>query len=102
MVDLKMARAAFERARDTDNDGALHDALDVLGALIEEAEVARSRPQSADEIADMIADWVGRSVTTADRDLALAIIARLNRDADPATPATYRDPTYGWHLDEMA
>ncbi len=31
----------------------------------------------ADEIADMIADWFGRSVIDADHDLALAILARL-------------------------
>jgi len=31
----------------------------------------------ADEIADMIADWHGRSVDDTDHDLALAILARL-------------------------
>lgn len=52
-----------------------------------------------EEIADMIADWFGRSVIDADRDLAAQIITRLTSpDKQPA----YRDPAYGWHRDELA
>lgn len=52
-----------------------------------------------DEIADMIADWYGRSVIDADRDLAQQIIDRVRGD-DAATE--HREPTYGWRIDERA
>jgi hypothetical protein len=52
-----------------------------------------------DEIAEMIADWFGRSVIDADRDLADQILAKLGPEKPPVK---HRDPTYGWRTDELA
>jgi hypothetical protein len=51
------------------------------------------------EIAEMIADWWGRSATEADCDLAQQIIDRIQCDDDSTR---HRDPTYGWQTDSRA
>ena len=50
------------------------------------------------DIADLIADMFGRSVIEADRELANSILRRVKY----GPPRQYRDPTYGWKLDERA
>lgn len=55
--------------------------------------------QLRDDVAEMIADWWGRSVIEPDRELAQQIIDRvLGAAADKPT----REPTYGWRPDERA
>lgn len=53
-----------------------------------------------DEIAEMTADWWGRGVIDADRDLAQQILDRLC--GDDGGRARTRNPTYGWRTDERA
>lgn len=50
-------------------------------------------------VAEMIADWFGRSVIETDYELAYTIMDWL--DEKRGEPA-HRDPTYGWNTDDRA
>lgn len=59
--------------------------------------IGRYLDQIAGQLAEMIADWYGRAVIDADRDLVQQIISRVRGDGHQAQ---YRDPTYGWRTED--